>query len=411
MSEASSTDASANTAAPTEVPGAPPAGDARAAAANSNDTPVPQPATPTTGGLDKIIGQMLMVGFRGLTPDEAWPQQLAAQITAGKVGGVLFMSHNVQSPQQLKTLTSFLRHAKTDIPLLVAVDQEGGIVQRLSPEKGFQTYPTAEKIGASNDPLTAYNVYSRLATELVQYGFNMNLGPVVDLHRNSESAIIAGKERSFGSQPKHVAAFAKAFCVAHQDAGVLTVLKHFPGHGSTPYDTHAQPVEVGTTWDTDEIDPYRELITSRTAQAVMVGHISNVFLSEEPGLPASLSRRTVRDVLRGVLGFSGVVISDDLEMGAISARYALEESAVKAIKAGNDIIMLSNQNAPAPDLADRIIAAVKKAVEQGEIDRAQLQESYDRILALKQRIGTGTAKAGAPNKRASAEGGKLATER
>jgi beta-N-acetylhexosaminidase len=390
--------------------------------ANAGDamSPVPQPSPRQAIPLDRIIGQMLVVGFRGLTPEESWPQKLSVQLKTGTIGGVLFMSHNVQSPQQLKALTGFLQKSKGDIPALFAVDQEGGIVQRLSAEKGFQTYPTAGKIGQSNDPLTAYSVYRRLAAELSQNGFNLNLGPVVDLLRNDASPIIAGKERSFGSQPKHVAAFAKAFCIAHQDEGVLTVLKHFPGHGSTPFDTHVQPVDVGQSWTEDEIVPYRELISSRTAQAVMAGHIANPAMADEPGLPASLSAKAIRQVLRGDLGFTGVVISDDLEMGAIRARYSIEDSAVKAIKAGNDIVILSNQNAPNPDLPERVAAAIRKAVDAGELRREELQASYDRILTFKQRLpspAAATASSGgngkpAGAKRAGAErGGKAASAR
>ena len=395
-----------------EPPAAPaPVQEARAAAEVPGPPPAPQAPAVDTSGLDKIVGQMLMVGFRGLTPEEAWPQKLAAQIKAGTVGGVLFMSQNIQSPQQLKTLTSYLQRAKTDTPALFAVDQEGGIVQRLSAEKGFAAYPTARQIGQSNDPLTAYAIYGRLASELVRYGFNMNLAPVVDLDRNADSPIIAGKERSFGPRPKHVGAFAKAFCLAHQEAGVLTVLKHFPGHGSTPFDTHTQPVDVGASWDKAELEPYSELIESRTAKAIMVGHIANTVTSGEAGLPSSLSPQTIRQVLRHDLGFAGVVISDDLEMGAIRARYSLEESAVKAIKAGNDIIILSNQTTADPDLPDRIIAAVKKAVVAGELSRDELQASYDRIIALKQQLpGSPSAKNGA-NKRASADRGKTTPAR
>jgi beta-N-acetylhexosaminidase len=204
-----------------------------------------------------------------------------------------------------------------------------------------------------------------------------------------------------------VASFAKAFTVAHQDIGVLTALKHFPGHGSTPFDTHTQAVDIGASWNKEEIEPYRELIAAQAAPAIMVGHISNPAMSEEPGLPASLSSRTIREALRKSLGFSGVVISDDLEMGAIRARYSIEESAVKAFKAGNDMIILSNQNAPAPDLPERIIAAVRKAVESGVLSREDLQASYDRVLALKQRLPGGGAKTAAPSKRASADRGKV----
>lgn len=384
---------------------------ARAAppAATQPITPPPSPP-PSNASLERMIGQMLVVGFRGLSPDESWPQKLAAQIKAGQVGGVLFMSHNIQSPPQVKGLTGLFHRIKSDIPPLLAIDQEGGIVQRLSPEKGFQEYPTATKIGRSNDPLAAYTAYRRMAAELTQHGFNLNFGPVVDLHRNDVSPIIAGKERSFGRPPKHVAAFARAFILAHQDEGVLTVLKHFPGHGSTPLDTHVQPVDVSASWSKSELDPYRDLIASRSAQAVMVGHIAHPALAEEPGLPASLSRKAIKDILRGELAFNGVVISDDLEMGALRSRYSLEESAVKAIKAGNDIILLSNQNAPDPDLPEKIIAAVKKAVTNGTVSREELQASYDRILGFKQRMQQmSTAKAGVASKRTSPERAASAT--
>lgn len=387
---------------PAEIPPLPVSvREARAAALAA--TPSPQaPARDAAPSLDRMIGQMLLVGFRGLTPDEAWPQKLAAQIKAGTVGGVLFMSHNVQSPQQIKALTGFLLQARGDLPVLMAVDQEGGIVQRLSAEKGFQTYPTARKIGMSNDPLTAYGIYARLATELTRNGFNMNLGPVVDLDRN-EKSIIRFKERSYGAMPKHVTSFAKAFAMSHQDVGVLTVLKHFPGHGSTATDSHAQLVTSGSEWDLSELEPYRQLVEQRVAKAIMTGHIANPRISE-PDVPASLSERAIRQVLRGALGFTGVVVSDDLEMGALRSKYSIEEIAVRALKAGNDMVILANQSAPAPDLPDRVVAAVRKAVETGALSRDELQASYERIVQMKQQLpAIAPAKAVTASKRASVD--------
>jgi beta-N-acetylhexosaminidase len=374
------------------------------AAAAATTQAVPLPPAGTGGNLDRMIGQLLIVGFKGVSPSEPSTQKLAAQIKAGLVGGVLFLSHNVQSPQQLRALTAYIQRLKTDIPLLLAVDQEGGMVQRLSPDKGFSEFPSAASLGRSNDPLMAYGVYRRLAAELAQYGFNMNLGPVVDLDRNDASPIIAGKERSYGAQPKHVAAFAKAFSMAHQELSVLTVLKHFPGHGSTPLDTHAQPVQLGSPWDAAELEPYRDLIASNEAQAIMTGHLAHPAITGDGGVPASLSVKAIRDTLRGSLGFGGVVISDDLEMGAIRDRFSIEDSAVRAIQAGNDIIIVSNQNAPSPDLPERLVAAIRAALEKGEISREALQASYDRILALKQRLQPLAAgKTGNGAKRASAD--------
>lgn len=345
------------------------------------------PGQPATGDpLDKIIGQMLMVGFTGLSPEDPWVQKLVGQIKSGKVGGVLFLSQNIASPQQLAPLTAELRRASDDLPVLLAVDQEGGIVQRLAREKGFAEYPTAGQVGKSNDPLTAYATYQNLAQELAKYGFNLNLGPVVDLQRDDASPIIAGKERAFGSAPKHVAAFAKAFCAAHRDAGVATVLKHFPGHGSAALDTHAEAVDITKSWSPDELEPYRQLIKAGFADIVMVGHISHSIMADEPGLPASLSEKAITKYLRGDLGFTGVVLSDDLEMAAIAKRFSLEDRVIRAIKAGNDIIILGNQNQPSPDLPERVIAIIKDAVAKGIISRERLQASYDRITALKRKM-------------------------
>jgi beta-N-acetylhexosaminidase len=198
---------------------------------------------------------------------------------------------------------------------------------------------------------------------------------------------------------------------------VLTALKHFPGHGSTPFDTHVRPVDIGSSWEVAEIEPYRDLIASKSAQAVMVGHIAHPGMADEAGMPASLSGKAIRQVLRGDLGFGGVVISDDLEMGAIRARFSIEESAVKAVKAGNDIVILSNQNAPAPDLPERVAAAIRKAVETGDLRREELKASYDRIMSFKQRLpasggATAATKTGAVSKRAIAErGGRSASTR
>lgn len=328
---------------------------------------------------------MLMVGFRSQTADDPWTQKLAAQIKSGTVGGVIFLAHNIVSPQQVASLTAEFQRANGDVPVLLAVDQEGGIVQRLAHDKGFAEYPTAGQVGKSNDPLTAYTVYKNLATEMASYGFNLNMGPVVDLQRD-DTSIIAGKERAFGSRPMHVTAFAKAFCSAHRDVGVLTALKHFPGHGSTGADTHTGAADVSKSWSPEELEPYRQLIKSGSADLVMVGHVAHAEMSDEPDLPASLSEKAINKRLRGKLGFTGVVVSDDLEMGAVAKRFPLENSIIRAINAGTDIVLLGNQNDPSPDLPQRAMAIIKDAVAKGTVSRKRLQQSYDRIIALKRKL-------------------------
>lgn len=343
------------------------------------------PEVESADPIAKIAGQMLIVGFDGTAPDEAWPKQIAAQIEAGKIGGVLLTGRNIQSPAQLTKLMAAFRRTKTAIPVFFAIEQSGGSSESLSPDKGFLSYPPASVLGKSNDPFHAYGIYKNMATEIASYGFNLNLGPVVDLDRSAENPAAAGNQSSYGSQPKHVAAFAKAFRLAHADEGLLTVLKNFPGYGRTKRETNDAMTYAENKWESAGLEPYRELASSGDADLVMVGHLAYSRFSDEPGLPASLSETAIAR-LRGDIGFRGVVVSDDLEMGDLSMRFTQEERIMRAIKAGNDILLIGNHKAATPDLPDRIAAIIEQAVATGTLSRDRLQASYDRILTLKQRL-------------------------
>ena len=343
------------------------------------------PAPEPDDGLGKLIGQMLIIGFQGAAPDESWPRQVAAQIESGKIGGVLVMSHNMQAPGQLAKLTGAFRHTKAQIAPFIAVDQGGGLAQRLPAEKGFQKYASAAELGMSNDPLNAYNLYQRMAMELSVHGFNVNLGPVVDLEQNGESGAVAAHERRYGSRPKHVAAFAKAFRLAHHGEGLLTVLKHFPGPASAMPDANGG-TQQEARWDAAALEPYRQLVAGGNADMVMVGHLAHGEFSDEPGLPASLSKKAIQTRLRDEIGFRGVIISDDLEAKAVTARFPLEESVVRAIRAGNDLLLIGNQDKPSPELPETVAVIIKRAVASGVLTRERLQASYDRIIAAKQSL-------------------------
>ena len=342
--------------------------------------PTPEP----DDGLGKLIGQMLIVGFQGVAPDESWPRQVAAQIESGKIGGVLVMSHNLLAPDQLVKLNNAFRRTKAPVAPFIAVDQGGGLAQRLPAEKGFQQYASAAELGMSNDPLNAYNLYQRMAMELFVHGFNVNLGPVVDLEQTSENGAAAAHPGRYGSRPKHVAAFAKAFRLAHHGEGLLTVLKHFPGPPSV--DTDTSGTEAAAHWTAASLEPYRQLVAGGNADMVMVGHLAHAEFSDEPGLPASLSKRAIQTRLRDEIGFKGVIISDDLEAKAVTTRFSLEESVVRAIAAGNDLLLIGNQDNPSPDLPDKVAAIVRHAVKTGVLTRERLQASYDRIIAAKQSL-------------------------
>ncbi len=321
-------------------------------------------------GLGRMTGQMLVVGFRGLAPSDPGTQKLAAQIKSGLVGGVVFMSHNVKSPEQVATLAGSLKSAAGVTPVLIAVDKEGSLTHG----KGFKEFPSAAQVGKSISPLDAYTLYKSMAAELAESGFNLNLGPVLDLRVEG-----GDNPRSFGSEPKAVASFGKAFVVAHHDAGVLTVLRHFPGAGAE------------RSWDKAALEPYRQLIGSGNADAVMTGHAAGAAFSDTPDLPASLSKKAVTTMLRGDLKFAGVAVSDDLEAGGTA--LSLEERAVQAIQAGNDLLIIGNHKGTVPDLPEKMVAAIRKAVESGAISRERIEASHDRIMALKQKLSAAASQA------------------
>jgi beta-N-acetylhexosaminidase len=346
-------------------------------------TPAPTPAGPT---LRERIGQMLLVGFRGMTADAA--DATRQQIAAGEVGGIILFSvdqlsggqRNIDSPQQLRGLVDALAAAAPGAPLTVAIDQEGGMVARLGPTYGFPATSSAATLG-QGDPSATAAAARAMAETLTSVGVTLNLAPVVDLAVNPDNPIIAAVERSFSADPGVVIAHATAFIEAHHDLGVGSAIKHFPGQGSATGDTHAGVVDVTDVWSATELEPFAALVSQRLPDAVLTAHIFNGRLDGEH--PATLSRPTITGILREQLGWDGVVISDDMQMGAIRDAYGYEEAVALAIEAGVDILLIANQLVYEPDIAPRTIDIVEGLVRSGRISEERIDASYRRIVALK----------------------------
>lgn len=331
--------------------------------------------------LQAMIGQMLMIGLSGASASTDSARRLAADIQAGRAGGVIMLGHNFRSRDGALGLARLFREAGGAAKPLVALDQEGGQVQRLSSRLGFTDIPRAARVSDGMSPDEARRLYASAAAELGRAGFNLNLAPVVDL-ADPNNPVIGRYGRAYGREPDRVTAYARAFLAGHAEAGVGAVLKHFPGHGLSRGDSHDSFVDITATWDEDEIAPFRDLIASGDARAVMPGHLYHARLSEN-GEPVSLSRPAIEGMLRSRLGFSGLVVTDDLDMAAVRARYPLDEAVVKAVAAGNDIVMLSNSARPDPDLARRMIDVIGGAVEAGRVPRAKIEASHQRITRFK----------------------------
>lgn len=346
------------------------------------------PAIATAQSIQDMAGQMIMLGFSGHAPGDPGVRAVREQVARGEIGGVMFLRPNVASLADVRAINGALMAARPWLPPFIALDQEGGQIERLTRAVGFGEIPSARAV-AGRGVAAAKVIYAGLAADLARQGFNVNFGPVVDLDLNPANPIIARYQRAYGEDAEVVTSYAAAFVEGHHGAGLATALKHFPGHGSSAGDTHDGFVDVTGLWNPVELEPYRNLIGQGLADMVMVAHLFNADIQQGDALqlPASLSAQWIEGVLRAQLGFKGVVISDDLEMAAIRSRFDLHDVVVRAVDAGNDILLFSNTAAYDPELGPAIHAIL---VAQGEADPAfasRIRQSYERIVALKRRVG------------------------
>ncbi len=341
------------------------------------------------------VAELLLVGFPGTQVEgNAEVLRLVCDV---KVGGVLVFERdvgtrqprNMVSPEQVRQLTADLQALAgrcAGRPLFIAADNEGGRVMRLSSRLGYLPSPSAQELGQSGDVTYTEIEARRMGATLRGAGINWNLAPVVDVAVNPLNPAVVTLGRSFSSDPERVIAHARAFVHGMHEAGVLTALKHFPGHGSSLEDSHAGFTDVTDTADLDsELAPYRALIAEHLADSVMTAHVFNRGL--DPWDPATLSRYTVNRILRGRFGYNGVVVSDDLLMGAIIQHYGLEEAAIKALGAGVDVLLISHDSVKGePRAAERVVAAIERALADGWLPRSRVAAALDHVTALRRRI-------------------------
>jgi len=333
--------------------------------------------------LESMIGQMIMLGFHGTKVRDPKFAKIKAYIISGKVGGIIFYERNIVNKDKVALFIENIRKLPTIYPLLIAIDQEGGNVSRLKPSRGFNTFPSAKFVANNLSRRNAYKTYHKMATDIKGLGFNVNFAPVVDLNTNPESPAIGIKGRSYSANPLTVSKYAKQFIQTHSDVGLISTLKHFPGHGSANADSHFGFTDITKTWNKDEYLPYRKLINTGMINLIMSAHLYNANIDKKH--PASLSKKHLF-ILRQTFGYKGVIITDDLQMFAITKSYNLEETVIHAINAGNDILLFANYFTLDTDLANKIIKIVINAIHTGEIKRKQITDSYERILLLKKHL-------------------------
>lgn len=339
--------------------------------------------------LKKEIGQMIMAGFYGTEAPEG--SEIHKIITDLGIGGVVLFDYdvasksfprNIENKKQVQKIISDMQ-SYSEIPLFVAVDQEGGSVCRLKEKYGFHEVVSAKKMGDDKTLKTVNLESKKISEDLHDAGFNMNLAPVVDLNINPKNPAIGALARSFSAVAGEVVANAEVFINNHSKNGIITVEKHFPGQGSASSDSHLGATDITDSYKQDELIPYYWLNSKGLLDAVMVAHVSNKKIDSQ--YPATLSKKFLQDILRKQVGFKGVIFSDDMQMAAISENYDIKEAVVDAVNAGIDVISVLNNTSAGydKDIAYKAVNAIFDAVKSNKISRERIKESYERIIALK----------------------------
>lgn len=339
-----------------------------------------------TDPLSADVAEMLMLSFNGRTTVSVSAQMLAAHLAAGRVGGVVFAKSNVGSRQDVIELVQLFSTSARSVPL-IAIDHEGGAVQRLDEKQGFTPLPRALVVAQTLSLDQARSLYARAASELAAGGFNLNLAPVVDLH-DPANPPIGHFGRAFASDPATVAAYAEAFIDGFSSANILCAPKHFPGHGHSRGDSHFELPDITSSWSEQELNPYEGLIADGRAKIIMGGHLRLATIEKEP-VPTTLSYAVTHGLLREKLGFRGVIMTDSLDMDAVLGILSRRDAVIKAISAGNDILMIKNVGLFDPYLPQNVVAWVRDAIERGALHERDIADAAERVRKVKQEIAGG----------------------
>ena len=328
------------------------------------------------------IGQMIMIGFSGTFADTS--SDFYKDIKDGKVGGITFYESNLTPVNTSENMREVINtfQAAAPIVLFTAITQEGGQVNRLKTKYGFPPMPSAEYLGKLDNIDSTKYYADNIAFTLSRLGFNLNFAPVVDIFM-ATNPVLGSRERTFSANTDVIIKHARQIILSHNYFKINTALKHFPGHGSSTKDSHLGLTDVSKTWNVRELEPYRKLIKSGLAKAIMTAHIVNENLDSDKN-PATLSKKIITGLLRKELSFNGVIFSDDMNMKAISAEYGLKESIERSVNAGIDVLLFSGRiPGVMPNGATDIVNIFLELLKEGKISKERINESYERIIKMK----------------------------
>ncbi len=327
-----------------------------------------------------------MLGFRGHTVQSYSARILAEHIVAGRVAAVCFVQGNIGSRKEVLELTQLFSRSAQSLPL-IAIDHEGGSVQRLTARHGFTRLPSQQEVARGFPTDRARALYAQAGGQLAAAGFTVNLAPSVDL-ANPDNPEIGGRGRAFSADPAVIAAYADAFIDGFTSAGIRCVLKHFPGAGSARKDSHAGPANISAGWSPIDLVPFRRIMSSGRACAIMNGHFLLTEIEPAP-IPTSMSPAIVTGLLRDKLGYSGVAMTDDLDMKSVISVMSRHEAVVRALAAGNDLLMILNQENFDPELPQNVVAWVANAITAGLVSEKEISLSAARVRKWRQALSPG----------------------
>lgn len=344
--------------------------------------------------LKEKVGQLMIIRPESLCPDLSSEQvndayrygvkefnlQMAETLDHYPVGGISIFGKNMQSPSQLTDFINKMQQ-RSEIPLFIGVDEEGGSTSRIANTPGFDVkrFESMQTVGQTKDPKKALEVGTAIGSYMKEYGFNLNFAPVADVNTNPDNIVIGN--RSFGNDPNLVAKMVQAEIEGLHKVGIMSSIKHFPGHGDTREDTHNGFVSIEKNWDElmeCELIPFKAGIDAQT-DMIMISHITAENITGQK-LPSTLSYEMIEGKLRKELNYGGVIITDAMAMGAIANEYSSGKAAILAISAGVDIILM-------PENFIEAYEYIYEAVENGTLSESRIDQSVLRILSLKEKYG------------------------
>lgn len=357
-----------------------------------NQSTIEQHITKSKDSLLIMAGQLTMVGVRGMKMDDISPV-FRQQLKSGMVGGIILFDYdivtksarNIESPEQLKSFISGLNKLSSQ-PLFMAIDQEGGVVNRLKEKYGFPASVSAKYLGQLDNLDSTRHYAIKNAKNLDRLGFNVNFAPVVDMDLNEKNPVIGKYKRSFSADAKTIIKHAGVWIKEHSKQNILSTLKHFPGHGSSDADSHQGITDITPYWSAVELIPFEQLLKGdrKPLTAVMTAHVVNKKLDDE--YPATLSKKVIKRYLRDEWQFDGLVFSDDLQMKAVNELYDLKTIVKRSLLAGVDVLVIGNNLEYDEEIASKVVEIIVNLVKSGEVAESRLRQSYQRVIETKKEL-------------------------